>query len=128
MEHGLKIVKSVLVSITDPGYAFMLALGSFLFMTGAASASAPDAPRRTELIRMVRNDCGSCHGMQLTGGLGLPLTPDTLILKPDNALVATIMYGRPGTPMPPWQTFLSETEAQWIVENLKLGFPDAIPH
>jgi cytochrome c55X len=92
-----------------------------------AVAATPDAARRNELIRMVRNDCGSCHGMRLSGGLGLPLTPDTLKDKPDSGLVATVLYGRPGTPMPPWQAFLSEAEAEWIVENLKQGFPDVKP-
>jgi cytochrome c55X len=33
-------------------------------------AQAPDAARQHELIRMVRQDCGSCHGLHLTGGLG----------------------------------------------------------
>jgi cytochrome c55X len=106
-----------------------LALGSLFFSAGAACAdpATPDTARRNELIRMVRNDCGSCHGMRLTGGLGLPLTPESLRGKPDSGLVASILYGRPGTPMPPWQAFLSEAEAAWIVENLKQGFPDVKP-
>lgn len=101
-----------------------------LLVVGAASAAPaePGAARRNELVRLVRNDCGSCHGMQLTGGLGLPLTPEALREKPDSGLVSTILYGRPGTPMPPWQSFLSEAEAEWIVENLKHGFPDVKPH
>lgn len=101
-----------------------------LLLVGTASAAPaePAGARRSELIRLVRNDCGSCHGMQLTGGLGLPLTPESLRAKPDSALVSTILYGRPGTPMPPWQPFLSEAEAEWIVENLKKGFPDVDPH
>ena len=93
----------------------------------STASAAPDTVRRTELVRLVRNDCGSCHGMQLTGGLGLPLTPGALRQKPDSGLVATILNGRPGTPMPPWRAFLSVTEAEWIVENLKQGFPDVNP-
>ncbi|MCX7194042.1 MAG: cytochrome c [Proteobacteria bacterium] len=107
------------------GRLIFLLLG--LFAAGGACA-APDAARRAELIRMVRNDCGSCHGLQLTGGLGLPLTPEALREKPDDSLVATILYGRPDTPMPPWQAFLSEAEAGWIVAKLKQGFPDVSPH
>ncbi|OIR03241.1 hypothetical protein GALL_147610 [mine drainage metagenome] len=105
-------------------------LVSPLLFNGVACAApaTPDASRRVELIRMVRNDCGSCHGIRLTGGLGLSLTPDALREKPDSALVATILYGRPGTPMPPWQGFMSEPEAEWIVENLKLGFPNVESH
>jgi cytochrome c55X len=110
-------------------FSVWLALGSLLFSSGVACAdlTAPDAIRRTELIRLVRNDCGSCHGMQLTGGLGLPLTPEALRGKPDSSLVASILYGRPGTPMPPWQSFLNQAEAGWIVEKLKQGFPDVKP-
>jgi len=76
-----------------------------------------------ELIRLVRQDCGSCHGMQLTGGLGLPLTPQALRGKPEETLVATVMYGRGGTPMPAWRTILSEQDAEWIVARLVEGFP-----
>jgi cytochrome c55X len=112
-----------------PAFSFWLALGSLLFSSGVTCADleTPDALRRTELIRLVRNDCGSCHGMQLTGGLGLPLTPEALRGKPDSSLVASILYGRPGTPMPPWQAFLNQAEAEWIVEKLKQGFPDVKP-
>ena len=88
----------------------------------------PDVLRRNELIALVRNDCGSCHGMRLNGGLGLALTPDALKGKPDDSLVASILQGRPDTPMPPWQGFLNEAEAQWIVEKLKQGFPDVKAH
>lgn len=87
--------------------------------------SAPDAARRVELVKLVRNDCGSCHGMQLSGGLGPALTPQALKDKPEKNLIATILYGRSGTPMPPWQAFMTEAEAAWIVENLMQGFPDA---
>jgi cytochrome c55X len=43
--------------------------------------------------------------------------------KPVEGLVATIIGGRPGTPMPPWHRFLGEDEAQWIVAKLMSGFP-----
>ena len=123
---------SVPVSDTKPTLLFpiWIVLGSLLFFAEVACAAppAPDAARRTELIQLVRNDCGSCHGMQLRGGLGLSLTPDALRQKNDSGLVATILYGRPGTPMPPWQPFLNQAEAEWIVENLKQGFPNVNPH
>lgn len=85
---------------------------------------APGAARRAELITMVRQDCGSCHGLTLKGGLGPALVPDALRDKPADSLKAVILHGRPGTPMPPWQRFLSEEEADWIVANLLKGFPD----
>lgn len=80
--------------------------------------------RRQEVVRLVREDCGSCHGLTLKGGLGPALLPENLRSKPDEALVATILYGRPGTPMPPWRPFLSEREAVWIVARLRAGFPE----
>ena len=61
--------------------------------------------------------------MTLQGGLGPSLKPEALQEKPVDALVATIYGGRPGTPMPPWHRFLSESEARWIVEQLLAGFP-----
>ncbi|MDO8778816.1 MAG: cytochrome c [Burkholderiaceae bacterium] len=81
------------------------------------------AARRGELVTLVRQDCGSCHGLTLKGGLGPALLPDALKDKPADYLKAVILQGRPGTAMPPWQRFLSEAEAQWIVFNLQKGFP-----
>jgi len=43
--------------------------------------------------------------------------------RPAEGLVATIIGGRPGTPMPPFHTILSEPEAVWIVDLLLRGFP-----
>lgn len=96
------------------------------FGTVAASAVEPSPERTRELVRMVRQDCGSCHGMTLNGGLGPALTVDALKARdiPKESLVATIVGGRPGTPMPPWHRFLSEAEADWIVDRLLEGFPD----
>lgn len=88
-----------------------------------AAAAAPPADRQQELVRLVRQDCGSCHGMTLRGGLGPALLPDNLRDKPADSLVATIVGGRPGTPMPPWRQFLSEDEARWIVDQLMREFP-----
>lgn len=90
-----------------------------------ATAGPPDAARQSVLINMVREDCGSCHGLTLKGGLGPALLPDTLRGKDASGLQLTILYGRAGTPMPPWNRFLSESEAAWIVEKLLQGFPDA---
>lgn len=77
----------------------------------------------TRLVRLVRQDCGSCHGLTLKGGLGSPLLPENLADKPAESLVATILNGRPGTPMPPWKNLMTEQEAKWIVERLQAGFP-----
>ncbi|HJV84288.1 MAG TPA: cytochrome c [Noviherbaspirillum sp.] len=97
-----------------------------IFAADAVSYSPDPAPvRRSELINLVRQDCGSCHGLTLKGGLGPALLPETLGDKPVESLKATILQGRPGTPMPPWKPFLTETEAEWIVHQLQKGFPSA---
>lgn len=80
--------------------------------------------RAAELVHLVRQDCGSCHGLTLKGGLGPALTADALYDKPAEGLVATIVGGRPGTPMPPFRGLISEAEAEWIVEQLMAGFPE----
>lgn len=100
-----------------------LLLGLGLAVAEAAEAVEPDAARQRDLIHLVRQDCGSCHGMQLTGGLGLPLTPEALRDKSAEGLEATVYYGRPGTAMPPWNTILTEAEVRWIVHKLMTGFP-----
>jgi len=90
-----------------------------------ASAGSPPPARQAELLNLVRQDCGSCHGLRLEGGLGLPLTPQALREKSPEALKQTILHGRGGTPMPPWNPFLTEAEAGWIVDILLKGLPDA---
>ncbi len=86
-----------------------------------AAAAAPAEPRAAALLQLLHKDCGACHGLSLKGGLGSPLTPQALAGKPADSLVATILNGRPGTPMPPWRPFLSEEEAQWLVQLLQQG-------
>lgn len=88
------------------------------------ATTAPTAPRQKELITLVRQDCGSCHGLTLQGGLGPALLPSTLNGKPAEYLALVILQGRTNTAMPPWKRFLSEDEAHWIAVNLKRGFPD----
>lgn len=112
---------------------FLLLACSFIFQNFSMAAEAanvadaaayvPASVRRGELITLVRQDCGSCHGLALKGGLGPALLPDTLAGKAADSLAATILEGRPGTAMPPWRRFLSQQEAEWIVANLQKGFP-----
>lgn len=106
---------------------------SLIFMTALIVCSshatyaseAVSHPRQREIVQLVRNDCGSCHGMTLKGGLGPALLPESLRDKAPESLRETILRGRTGTAMPPWSTFISEIEANWIVEQLMKGFPDA---
>ncbi len=98
-------------------------LAAALVAAGAAQAQ-PTLQRQAELVRMVRQDCGSCHGMTLAGGLGPALTRGALADKPLDSLEAVITHGRPGTPMPPWRSMLRDGEARWIAERLVAGFPE----
>lgn len=94
----------------------------FVLLAAAAAAGAELAASRQDvLVHLLRHDCGSCHGLTLAGGLGPPLTADALANKSDASLSATILYGRPGTPMPPWQSMLTEEEVRWLVALLKSG-------
>ncbi len=105
-------------------FLLSLLLVSPAFAASAQPAGEPAAARAVALVRMVRQDCGSCHGMRLTGGLGPALTPAALADFPIDSLAATIYHGRPGTPMPPWRAMLSEPEARWIAQRLQQGFPE----
>ena len=102
-------------------------VGAALIAAFASAAEgkpvAPEAERARELIHIVRQDCGSCHGLTLAGGLGPALTPEVLADRPFEGLVATVVSGRPGTPMPPFLGIVSEPEAEWIVDQLMRGFP-----
>ena len=92
-------------------------------LPAAWAQAGPDAQRQRELVRMVRQDCGSCHGMRLTGGLGPPLDAARLAQWPLESLVATIHQGRPGTPMPGWSALISREDSTWIAQQLQRGFP-----
>jgi cytochrome c55X len=67
---------------------------------------------------MVLQDCGSCHGLTMKGGLGRPLTRDALAGAEPGVLAQIILDGIPGTAMPPWRPRLTEAEALWIADYL----------
>ncbi len=87
----------------------------------AAPASAAEIADARKLSNLVRQDCGSCHGLTLRGGLGKPLTSEHLRGWDREQLVSIILDGVPGTPMPPWRALLSEGDARWIAERLQQG-------
>ncbi len=101
----------------------LILLSFLVLLTGPtlASAGEPTPARQAELLYLLRHDCGSCHGMRLAGGLGPALTPEQLRPYTSEQLGATIMHGRPGTPMPPWRHFLTQDEALWLARRLKQG-------
>lgn len=96
----------------------VLLLTGFLLCSAAVGVTGD---RAGELRRLLRDDCGSCHGMTLKGGLGPALLPAALAGKPDALLAATILHGRPGTPMPPWAGLLTPDEVTWLVRTLRQG-------
>ncbi|TAK60745.1 cytochrome c [Methylobacter sp.] len=85
----------------------------------ATFAGEPSPERQSTLRNMLNHDCGACHGLTLKGGLGPALLPDALAGKPDDLLISTILNGRPGTAMPPWQPFMNRDEAAWLVGILR---------
>ena len=89
----------------------------------AAVPAEPGVERQEALVRLVRQDCGACHGLSLRGGLGPALTAERLAGKDGEMLAAAIAQGRPGTPMPPFLGLLGTEEITWIVERLQEGFP-----
>ncbi|RTL58112.1 MAG: cytochrome c [Rhodocyclaceae bacterium] len=107
MQRGLGLVMSLMAAVP-----------------ALAQSSQPTLERQQTLIHMVRQDCGSCHGLTLKGGLGPALTADALHERSMDALAATIINGRPGTPMPPFQGLLNEADVQWIARQLLAGFPE----
>ncbi len=103
----------------------VLSIASLVALAAApAYASAtPTVDRQAELRNLLIQDCGSCHGLTLRGGLGPPLDATTLAGKPSAYLAAIILYGRPGTAMPPWRPFLTDGEAAWLADLLKQPAP-----
>jgi cytochrome c55X len=77
--------------------------------------------RQQELTHLLKQDCGSCHGMTLKGGLGPALLPENLADKADYELVGVIKYGRETLAMPGWDGILNTAEIEWLVAQLKQG-------
>jgi len=97
-----------------------LALSLVIAVPLAASDSV-SGDRQLELRNLLEQDCGSCHGITMRGGLGPALLPDALAGKSAEAISAVIMNGRPGSAMPPWRSLLSPAEARWMAEVLLSG-------
>lgn len=92
---------------------------SILCMPQVALADEVSDQRKQELAYLLEQDCGSCHGLTLKGGLGSPLTAEALQGKSTEHLFAIIRDGVPGTPMPPWSALLEDDEIRWIVQLLE---------
>lgn len=94
---------------------------SLLVLALTCTSALAEEPNPGALKRLVHQDCGSCHGLTLGGGLGPDLRMDRLANYDREGLASVILQGVPGTPMPPWQPLISEAEALWIAGYLLTG-------
>ncbi|WP_089727952.1 c-type cytochrome [Candidatus Thiosymbion oneisti] len=117
-------VRVKLAALLVAGRAVLSIAGLIALAAAPVQADAePSASRQAELRNLLTQDCGSCHGLTLAGGLGPSLQGQALVGKPAEYIAAIILFGRPGTPMPPWRPFLSDTEAAWLANRLKQPAP-----
>ena len=86
--------------------------------TTAQSTESVSSQRQQELIYLLHQDCGSCHGMTLKGGLGPSLLPTDLAGKPASYLREVITNGVPEKAMPPWKNILQPREIDFLVQRL----------
>jgi cytochrome c55X len=99
-------------------YAAVL-LAALLAGTNIRAAEPLSQQRQDELIYLLHQDCGSCHGMTLQGGLGPSLLPAALAGKPAQYLQRVISKGVPEKAMPPWENILQPEEINFLVVYLQ---------
>lgn len=119
------MIKSLVIILQIPRTT-MLRLSRVIFFiccsyTPLAAISAISVERQAELHNLLTQDCGSCHGMTLKGGLGPALTVEAINKKPRDLILETVLNGRPGTPMPPWKNILTHEEIEWLIDTLYKG-------
>ncbi|GJL81329.1 MAG: hypothetical protein DHS20C01_09630 [marine bacterium B5-7] len=98
-------------------WLYGLVASALMSIALASESSAPG----DSLRYLLTHDCGSCHGMQLKGGLGPPLTREALKGYPVDYVAQVILDGRTGTAMPPWRALLTSDDARWLAEQLIKG-------
>ncbi len=92
---------------------------TLMLLAGAAQAAqADEASGPDALKRLVHQDCGSCHGLTLKGGLGPDLRAQNLQHYDVDSLTEVILGGIPGTAMPPWGPLITTDAADWIARYL----------
>ena len=94
---------------------------SFLMVAPLAANDDISDDRQQELRNLLIQDCGSCHGMTLKGGLGPALLPEALAGKPADYLRHVISKGVPDKAMPPWENILQPKEIDFLVTYLQQG-------
>jgi cytochrome c55X len=100
-------------------HALTLLVAVSLFSPSGQSGAGLEQDRQQQIIYLLHQDCGSCHGMRLTGGLGPSLVPELMLQRPDAYLRAVISDGIPDTAMPPWANILKPEEINFIIAQLK---------
>ena len=70
------------------GALVLSALATLGYAGGALADAQPAPQRQLELLRVVRQECGACHGLHLSGGLGPALTREALADKPIDSMAA----------------------------------------
>lgn len=121
MQPLLKILAPIMALSTLPAYSSYSENMVHADKTQENRVESISIVRQKELTYMVQQDCGSCHGMTLKGGLGPSLLPERISVLPRQYLINAVTHGRQGTPMPPWGPLLKQNEIEWIVEQLLLG-------
>jgi cytochrome c55X len=124
IDRGLKLKTHSVSRIRRYLYAAGMAMQ--LLSIGAVQAELP-VSRQSEILHLIRHDCGSCHGMTLKGGLGPPLTVERLGQRLTGELAGIIRNGIRETPMPPWEGILNDEEIAWMVKQLQQGLQDEHP-
>ncbi len=95
-----------------------------LTISTLSQAENINVQRKSELMHLLKQDCGSCHGMTMKGGLGPALLPENLAGTPSYILVNTIKFGRETLAMPAWDGILNTKEIEWLVAQLKEGIAE----
>ncbi len=108
--------------LTYPRRLLLLVLLSIWPVTVMGDGSL-SAERKQALETLLYQDCGSCHGMTLRGGLGPALSESRMNAYSRDGLVVLILQGIPGTAMPGWQGLLTEEEARWLADHLQNDNP-----
>jgi cytochrome c55X len=99
----------------------MLLIAAVLAVTAFTPPTELSVKRQGELLYILEQDCGSCHGLTMKGGLGPALTLEAMRDRTLDDLTHMILDGVPGTPMPPWRPLLSEQEALFMAQVIKSG-------
>ena len=94
---------------------------SLIIMAPLAANDDISSSRQQELRNLLVQDCGSCHGLTMRGGLGPALLPTILQGKSAEYISSVILNGRPGSAMPAWRSLLSPAEARWMADRLLQG-------